>query len=286
MRLFQSQQEFPMAAIRAMTIAGAALLALAAAVPARAQTGAPLQLLPGPDQATQGGRAVTKAVPKKATKKATKTESKTGLASTTKRASQAATKKTVRATAATTPRAIHAAQRKPAQRAIAAALPEVREQNSEPLAFAPMPSQQVTRARTSARTSRQDGAAPPDNVMRDGDSVTLVGRLPWWRNDRLQEIRYGGAEAESKVLAAADAWLAANDPATASDLGLATHAPRNESDERIIVADASEPNALDLAIASAPEPSVPAFWHSLIAILGGALAAGLAAVASARFLFA
>ena len=58
MRLIQSQQEFPMAAIRAMTIAGAALLALAAAAPTQAQTGAPLQLLPGPDQATQGGRVM------------------------------------------------------------------------------------------------------------------------------------------------------------------------------------------------------------------------------------
>jgi hypothetical protein len=167
-------------------------------------------------------------------------------------------------------------------------MPAVRDQDEQtrnqgeqgPLAFAPMPSQQAPRAgmTKSKKTARE--APPQDHVMRDGDSVSLIARLPWWRSNPMQVIHYGSEEARSQVLAAVDAWLLASE---ADDVE--TVAARD--DERVVVADASDFNAIDDALSVVPAPpSPPTFWHSLFAILGGVGAAALVAAASARFLFA
>ncbi len=121
--------------------------------------------------------------------------------------------------------------------------------------------------------------------MRDGDSVSLIARLPWWRNDRLQQVRYGSEEAESKVLAAANAWLTTHQTSSDETESPAETAPV-AGDQVIVIADASEVTTVDRAFASVPAPPVPAFWHSLLAILAGALAAAAAAVLSARYIFA
>ena len=284
-----------MATIRAAMIAGAAFVSVYATVPAQAQSrqttaAAPLQLVPGADQATRAGKpgkttntakaAVKKTAIKKTARKNAKKEVKAATAPrSTKRFAQPT--KNVRTATTAAPRLnsprVRAVQNRPAQRAIATALPEVREQdNHEPLAFAPMPSQQAVRVRAPANQAARD-QAPRDHVMRDGDSVSLIGRLPWWRNNPLQPIHYGSKEAESQVVAAADAWLLASSTVVAE--------PNLSGDKSVVIADAGEFNAIDHALASVPTPAAPMFWHSLIAILGGAAAAAAAAAASARFMF-
>jgi hypothetical protein len=146
-----------------------------------------------------------------------------------------------------------------------------------------MPNQQAPRAATAHESDNKTAreAPPHDHVMRDGDSVALIARLPWWRSSPMQVIHYGSEEARSQVLAAADAWLIANDNEPADAQAVAVR-----DDERVVIADASEVNAIDEALSAMPAPSPPKFWHSLIAILGGIAAAALVAIASARYLFA
>ena len=137
---------------------------------------------------------------------------------------------------------------------------------------------------------RRAASVPPvfaqpesDNVMRGTDTVSLIARLPWWRNDRMQAIRYGSEEAESKVLAAADAWLTSNSGESGADDAAGETFALAAADETaaVLVAESGEPNDIDLAATSVPAPSTPTFLQSLIALLGGAMAAA----ASARFLF-
>ena len=296
-----------MATIRAAMIAAAAFTLLHATEPAQAQSrqttaGAPLQLVPGAGQAarTTASRKKAKAATNKATtRSAEKTAKKSIKAKSTpnpatKRTARAAKKKNIRPT--TTAQRQNGGHRarsvrnRPEQNAIAAVVPEVREQEkSEPMAFAPGPGRELARVRTPGNATAKDRGppsrepAPEDNVMRDGSSVSLVGRLPWWRNNALQPIRYGSGEAESQVMAAADSWLQANAKAD-------TGAVLAGDEERIVVASAQEFNALDrtadpiASVASMPAPASPTFWHSLIAILSGALAAAAVAAASARFI--
>ena len=124
---------------------------------------------------------------------------------------------------------------------------------------------------------------PEDRVMRGRDSVSLVAMLPWWRNDRMQDVSYGSAAAESKVIEAAAVWLAANGGEAADERPAGETFGHAAVDEAVDVADANEVNEIDLAAGSVPAPQSPGFMQSLLALIGGVAAA---AVASARLLFA
>ena len=124
---------------------------------------------------------------------------------------------------------------------------------------------------------------PEDRVMRGRDSVSLVAMLPWWRNDRMQDVSYGSAAAESKVLEAAAVWLAANGGEAEDERPAGETFGHAAVDEAVDVADANEINDIDLAAGPVPAPASPGFMQSLLALIGGAAAA---AVASARLLFA
>jgi hypothetical protein len=266
-----------MATIRMALSAGAALIALMAFVPAASQAQspkAPLQLVPQADQATTSTRTAT-------TKKAAKTPGQATRSTASKKSSRqnaaaaqpSASKKATNSVAsrrqgetATNAQSARAAVAQPTARADVAA-----------------PSAAVSRPVLRRAAAPQVLThAPADNVMRGGDSISLIAKLPWWRNHRLQEVNYGSAEAENQVMAAADAWLAARgsdaatEGATGESFGL-------DSDEATSVADAGDVNDIDLAATSVPAPPTPTFLQSLFAILGGAVAA---AAASARFLFA
>jgi hypothetical protein len=152
----------------------------------------------------------------------------------------------------------------------------------------------TTTRKTSRRNARRpvqkvQAAEQQDNVMRGGDSISLIARLPWWRNDSMQAIRYSrGEELESKMMAAADAWVAqqessgfdiarGNDRLAKAEL---TVVPTAGDSGTIEVADAGEINPIDLALDESGPPQ-QTFLQSLIALLGGAVAAASAA----RFLF-
>jgi hypothetical protein len=121
--------------------------------------------------------------------------------------------------------------------------------------------------------------------MRGADSVSLIARLPWWRSTKMQVIEYRTAAAENQVMAAAAAWLATRGaPSLADadgdrDFGLAS--ADRAATVGLDVADAAQANTIDLAAAERPPP-IPTFLQSLLAVLGGALAAAV----SARFFFA
>lgn len=278
-----------MATFRMTASAGAVLIvALTAIVPTTSQAqgpGAPLELVPGSSQARPATRAAIKG------KNAAKP-----VAQAPKAAPKAAARTAPRQNTATVqpaPKAVRANSR-----TAASSLASNRQQSGPhaPLARYAYP-QPVIRAAVVpylavSRPVLRRGTRPPpviargptvdtpqDRVMRGRDSVSLVGMLPWWRNDRMQSVTYGSAEAESKVLEAAAVWLAANGGAAEDDRSVA----ETPEDEAIAVADAGEVNDIDRAAASAPPPMSPTFMQSLLALIGGAVAA---AAASARLLFA
>lgn len=229
-----------MGTIRTALSASAALIALMAIVPAASQAQAPKAPLQVVPPADQAQPSTRAGSKKKATKATAKTTSDTSK------------------TAASSPR-----------------------QNADAI----QPSSKT--ARTNARTAAAVpvAAAPPiaqpkDNVMRGGDSISLIARLPWWRNDRMQPVSYGSAEAKNQVLAAADAWFAANggEAYVHSDTGESFALASEEE----ALADAGAVDDIEpTAAAPVPAPPSPTFLQSLLAILGGAAAAA----ASARFLF-
>lgn len=281
-----------MATIRMTASAGAALIALMAIVPATSQAqapGAPLQLVPGPSQAKPATRAALKA---KAATSIAKAPGKVA-GKTTRKTATRTTSRQKAAVVRPAPKALRANSR-----TAASSLARNRQQTGPhaPLARYAYP-QPVIRAAVvpylavSRPVLRRGAQEPPvvardhnadaseDRVMRGRDSVALVGMLPWWRNDRMQSVNYGSAEAESKVLEAAAVWLAANRRATEAD-----NATRPASVEAAIeIADADEINDIDLAAGPVPAPPSPGFLQSLLALIGGAAAA---AAASARLLFA
>ena len=132
------------------------------------------------------------------------------------------------------------------------------------------------------RTSPRSAFAKTDRgVMRGPDTIALIAMLPWWRSDPLQPIQYGSEIANSKMMAATDAWLVQHGSSLGEMTGngsLIAHAEAASID--VAIADPDTINEIDLAAgpASPPERS---FIQSLIAVLGGALAAASAA----RFLF-
>jgi hypothetical protein len=142
-----------------------------------------------------------------------------------------------------------------------------------------------------ARPQQTTANASGDHVMRGADSVSLIARLPWWRSNNMQTIHYARDKlADSKVLAAADAWISQYGPSDAiiveDGFRIAQTSAIEDSSgirrtiEDVEIADAAEPNAIDLA-AENSRPPEKTFLHSLLAILGGAFAAASAA----RFLF-
>ena len=311
-----------MAIIRMAAPAGAALIALAALVPTTSLAqapGAPLQLVPGPNQAKPAANKSSpaksnpaksnpaKSVPNTATPRAASNNKKAATpvakAHDKPAAKTAARPSTQQNTAAAQP-APKAARTH--SRAAARSVADSRQEIGPhaPLArFAypqPVIRQAVVPYLTASRPVLRRGTreppiiargpvveAPQDRVMRGRSSVSLVAMLPWWRNDRMQTVTYGSPEAESKVLEAAAVWLAANAGAPEEDRVASTPPVRPSANEAIELANAAEANAIDLAAQAAPAPSAPSpiFLQSLLALIGGALAAAAAAV-SARLLFA
>ena len=279
-----------MAIIRMAAPLGAALIALLTIAPATSQAqgpGAPLELVPSPRQAKPPARGAIN-----------------NKAINNKNAAKPVGKATTKATARTAPRNTAAVQPAPKvvranARTAANPVASSRQQIGPhaPLARYAYP-QPVIRAAVvpylaMSRPVLRRGTRPPpiiargpsvdtpqDHVMRGRDSVSLVGMLPWWRNDRMQPVTYGTAEAESKVLEAAAVWLAANGGVAQDDRS----AGETTVDEAIAVAEAGEINDIDRA-AESPPPRVPTptFLQSLLALIGGAAAA---AIASVRLLFA
>jgi hypothetical protein len=292
-----------MATFRMTASAGAVLvIALTAVVPTTSQAqgpGAPLELVPGPNQARPGSRAAVK------NKNAARPVAKAPAKASTSKA-------TPKATARTAPRQNTAA----VQPAPKATRVNSRTANARTAASSPARSHQLTgphaplaryaypqpiiRAavvpylavsrpvfrrgtRDAPVVARSPAAdAPQDRVMRGRDSVSLVAMLPWWRNNRMQDVNYGSPAAESKVLEAAAVWLAAHEGDAPADSG-ARDPALAQIEDAIEVADAGEVNDIDLAARSAPGVPTPTFMQSLLALIGGAAAA---AAASARLLFA
>jgi hypothetical protein len=128
--------------------------------------------------------------------------------------------------------------------------------------------------------------------MRGPDNVALIARLPWWRSNEMQTIRYLDKAVASQVLTAADSWLglapdpmdddAGNDARAVTQVAAADETTVGEAGAAV---DSTEPNAIDLAAgeraASEPPPANKSWLQGLLALLGGALAAA----STARFLF-
>ncbi|HEY6259687.1 MAG TPA: hypothetical protein VIY51_28250 [Xanthobacteraceae bacterium] len=123
--------------------------------------------------------------------------------------------------------------------------------------------------------------AASGNVMRGGDTISLIATLPWWRVAESRQPDPG--QLESPILTACDVWLGfpfATADARSLTVRLAAAQHAGEIDQvanRITVVDAGELNEIDLTAPEEPQnPSHP--WLSvLLALLGGAVAAFSAA---------
>jgi hypothetical protein len=300
-----------MAIIRMAALAGAAVIALAAIVPATSYAqgpGAPLELVPGPNQAKTKTRAAVNnkkaaKVAAKAPAKATTNKSTTKTATTNKATTNKATTKTaarksprqdtaerpapttVRANARTKTNVVASRRQEQvasnAQRGRSASKQRVIRTAVVPYLTVSRPVLRRGAQEPPVIARGPNVETPEDRVMRGRDSVSLVAMLPWWRNDRMQDVSYGSAAAESKVLEAAAVWLAANG-GEAEDERPGETFGHAAVDEAVDVADANEVNDIDLAAGPVPAPASPGFMQSLLALIGGAAAA---AVASARALF-
>jgi len=281
-----------MATFRMTASAGAVLIALTAIAPTTSQAqgpGAPLELAPGPNQARAATRAAIKN--KNAARPVAKANAKAApkaAARTTRRQNTDAARpvpKAARANAHTAASSLARSRRLSGPHAPLARYaypqPVIRAAVVPYLAMSrPVLRQGTREAPVIARGPTRE--APQDRVMRGRDSVSLVAMLPWWRNDRMQTVNYGSDVAESKVLEAAAVWLAANGEPE-DDRSAGGDSRPASVEEAIEVADANVVNDIDLAAEPVPPPMSPGFMHSLLALLGGAVAA---AAASARLLFA
>jgi len=157
------------------------------------------------------------------------------------------------------------------------------------------------RSTAAANRIAQGDANPPDGVMRGPDTIALVGMLPWWRAPARTPTVIEAAN--SKMLDAADAWYVQRGMSLGAMIGDGRMMARAEaSNVEFAVADNTENtqaqaqteapadvdvtegrrvNEIDLA-ADTPPPSQPTLLQSLIAVLGGTIAAA----GAARFLFA
>ncbi len=122
----------------------------------------------------------------------------------------------------------------------------------------------------SRKPHRGGGGSPSaGNVMRGGDTPSLVAVLPWWRPDGSRPPGSDPGQLESPVLTACDVWLG-----FPFRLSAAQHA--SEIDfvaNKIWVIDPGELNEIDLTAPDEPQSTRAAWLRGLLAILGGALAA-------------
>jgi hypothetical protein len=123
-------------------------------------------------------------------------------------------------------------------------------------------------------------AAASLNVIRGGDTASLIAQLPWWR-DASHPPGSDPGELESPILTACDVWLgfpfATGDAQSLTvRLSAAQHASEIELvTNKIRVADPAEVNEIDLT-APPDEPQDtgrPWLLRGLLALFGGALAA-------------
>jgi hypothetical protein len=122
-------------------------------------------------------------------------------------------------------------------------------------------------------------AASP-NLIRGGDTASLIAQLPWWR-DASHPPGSDPGELESPILTACDVWLgfpfATGDAQSLTvRLSAAQHASEIELvTNKIRVADPAEVNEIDLtAPPDEPQDSGrPWLLRGLLALFGGALAA-------------
>jgi hypothetical protein len=131
---------------------------------------------------------------------------------------------------------------------------------------------------------KQHGAsarvAPSPNVIRGGDTASLIAQLPWWR-DASHLPGSDPGELESPILTACDVWLgfpfATGDAQSLTvRLSAAQHAGEIEIvTNKIRVADPADVNEIDLAAPpDVPQDSGrPWLLRGLLALFGGALAA-------------
>jgi hypothetical protein len=121
-------------------------------------------------------------------------------------------------------------------------------------------------------------AAPGVNLMRGGDTASLIAQLPWWR-DASHPPGSDPGELESPILTACDVWLGfpfATGDAQSLTVRLSAAQHASEIDlvtNKIRVADAGDVNEIDLA--APPDEPQGRSWllRGLLALLGGALAA-------------
>jgi hypothetical protein len=127
--------------------------------------------------------------------------------------------------------------------------------------------------------SGRSASAGAGNVMRGGDTASLVAMLPWWRLDGSRPPGSDPGALESPILTACDVWLGfpfatADAQSLTVRLSAAQHA--SEIDfvaNRIWVIDPGELNEIDLTAPDEPQSTGAPWLRGLLAILGGALAA-------------
>ena len=180
-----------MATIRMATSAGAALIVLttivAAASHAQAQK-APLQLVPGPDQAKSATRAATTKTAKTVAKTSNKATRSSGLQKERAAGRHSAGPAVVEDGTEQFQFEEDRQHRRRADARRPSNAQRARVENGQrarTVVASPRPI--AHRAAAAPQIFAQGSEDAADNVMRDGDSVSLIGRLPWWRNDRLQD---------------------------------------------------------------------------------------------------
>jgi hypothetical protein len=123
-------------------------------------------------------------------------------------------------------------------------------------------------------------AAASPNLIRGGDTASLIAQLPWWR-DGSHPPGSDPGELESPILTACDVWLGfpfASGDAHSLTVRLSAAQHASEIDlvtNKIRVADPAEINEIDLAAPpDQPQDSGrPWLLRGLLALFGGALAA-------------
>ena len=128
------------------------------------------------------------------------------------------------------------------------------------------PARAATR-RSEPATAESDGA-----VMRGPDNIGLIARLPWWRSNEMQTIRYLDKAIASQVLTAADSWLGlAPDPMdddAGNDARTAMRSWRQRDHRRRPGLTTDQPNAIDPRRTSRSRRENR--LQGLLALLGGA----------------
>jgi hypothetical protein len=160
-----------------------------------------------------------------------------------------------------------AAQAAPASAAPASAAPPAAPEPVAPVTLTPPPT----------RKPHSGGhAGAGGNVMRGGDTPSLVAMLPWWRAPEAQGSDPG--ELESPILTACDVWLGfpfATADAQSLTVRLSSAQHASEIDlvaNKIRVVDPGELNEIDMTAPDEPQDGGRPWLRGLLAILGGALA--------------